>query len=140
MWGVSGDRVVLGFIVGGMNCGRGIRAPTNPRWGLGLRDIYWGDRLMSGRGAHSAPARFKQGFPKYWPLDSCGDRDIFLIHQSYFVPVSKEFVLPDRKQPGSLRSKREKRREKREERKKKREKRREKKECFGFSLGFSLLF
>jgi hypothetical protein len=35
-----------------------------------------------------------QGFPKYWPLDSWGDRDIFLIHQSYFVPGPKERGFP----------------------------------------------
>ncbi len=45
-----------------------MRAPTNPLSGLGLRDIYWGNRLISGRGAFSAPAISKQGFRSIVPL------------------------------------------------------------------------
>jgi hypothetical protein len=46
------------------NCGRGIRAPTNPFRGLGLRDIDGMILGAAGRGALSAPAISKQGFPE----------------------------------------------------------------------------
>ncbi len=56
----------MGLIVDRTDCGRGIRAPTNPLWGLGLQDI---DVIFflgtAGRGALSAPAISQQGFSTF---------------------------------------------------------------------------
>jgi hypothetical protein len=59
---VEGSLIARRAICNRIDSGRGIRAPTKPS-GLGLCDIYFIDRLTSGRGAFSAPAIFKQGFP-----------------------------------------------------------------------------
>ncbi len=57
----------MGLIVNRTDCGRGIRTPTNSLWGLGWPDIGLIIFGVSGRGALSAPAISKQGFPEFVP-------------------------------------------------------------------------